>query len=636
MTEVVKEDADNLLNETKDILKENKETLSENKEIKTENNASSETDPNNVYAYLNRSDFTSEKFKLEINGLPKFYGISELKRLIKDKLKLDCNKVKTPRKGSHFAYVCFRSEEDKQNGLKILNGYQWKGKVLSAIEATAAPDPLVKKRKEFQSGENSKRFKIEGTQKERLQSTTIPYAEFSYDKQLEMKQSDIHQVLLKLGNELWKHNQVLRPWIEKQREKYNGLPCELMNIRSAKKYNEYRNKCEFTVGMDHETKLPTVGFRLGAYVDGFTGVAPIDDLIHIPKRIKVAVKTFENFVRNYTQLRIFNPEFQSGEFRQLTTRWSTTTDELMLIIGIQTKEIDEDTVNKLKKDLIEWFTNGDGSEAKLTSLFIKVIQKRNAGEPIPTPEHLYGTTYIQEKLLDLTFRISPDAFFQVNTDAAEVLYSSAIEIAKPTNETSIVDICCGTGTIGLCFSKHCGQVLGLEIVADAVVDAKANADINNIKNAEFYQGKAEEILLSVIRKAQFDDVIAVVDPPRAGLHQKAVIQLRQTTKLKKLLYISCDSNAALKNFVDMGRPPSKTLHNEPFVPIKAVTVDLFPHTKHCELLIYFERFTVSMLEELHAKAIEANENGKLPSKNIEVSENVEVSNEKLVTENVDQ
>lgn len=123
----------------------------------------------------------------------------------------------------------------------------------------------------------------------------------------------------------------------------------------------------------------------------------------------------------------------------------------------------------------------------------------------------------------MTFRISPEAFFQVNTQGAEVLYSSAIELLKPTENTTLVDVCCGTGTIGLCFAKHSGQVLGLEMIPDAVTDAKANAKVNGIENVEFFEGKAEDILGAVIKKAKNEDVIAVVDPPRAGLRKDKFI-----------------------------------------------------------------------------------------------------------------
>lgn len=212
------------------------------------------------------------------------------------------------------------------------------------------------------------------------------------------------------------------------------------------------------------------------------------------------------------------------------------------------------------------------------------------GENDGSLHHLSGLKYVEESLLHLKFRISPQAFFQVNTLGAEILFQAAIELAQCDNEnTSLLDICCGTGTIGLCFAKYCSEVLGLEMVGDAIKDAKENARINNIDNCDFFVGKAEDIVKAVIHRATKRDIIAIVDPPRAGLHQQALLALRRTKKLNKLLYISCDPKAAIKNLVDFARPSSKLYVGEPLVPVKAIPVDMFPHTNHCELIILLER-----------------------------------------------
>lgn len=161
--------------------------------------------------------------------------------------------------------------------------------------------------------------------------------------------------------------------------------------------------------------------------------------------------------------------------------------------------------------------------------------------------------------------------------------------------------------------------MGLEIIPQAIVDAKENASFNKIENTEFYPGKAEEILGQVCYKSKNDDVIAIVDPPRAGLRksligskthlfniclfleQKAIQQLRKIKRINRLVYVSCNPSLAMKNFVDLGRPESKTLHGDMFVPVKAVAVDMFPHTKHCELIICFDRWENVSKQDLDAK-----------------------------------
>ncbi|XP_018561203.1 tRNA (uracil-5-)-methyltransferase homolog A [Anoplophora glabripennis] len=560
----------------------------DDQEMHPENINSEETSTEeNPYAYLDRQ-FSSENFKIEVKNLPKFYGINEFRKLLNQKLKLNSNKIKTVKRNSPYAFVCFRNNEDRDNALKALSNYKWKGKLLEVIKAKPAPDPLVKKRKEEaeDSGVN-KKSKTDVASKDKLKSSTTPYWNVEYNEQLRLKQEDIKTVLKRLGSDLVHHNPELRKWIDKQRSAYNGLPCNLRDIRFVKEIDGYRNKCEFSVGIDEETNLPTVGFRIGSYVNGTTGVAPVEDLLHIPDSMKIAVKVFQDYVRA-SNLKVFSPEFQTGHFRQLMAR--SASGQLMLVVGIHPQNLNDDEVTGFKKSLVDFFSVGDGKKANVTSLYYQKLVKKNHNNDFIPAEHLWGDTHIYETILGLKFRISPEAFFQINTKGAEALYNTAIELAAPTGNSTILDVCCGTGTIGLCFAKQCTQVLGLEVVPQAIVDAKENATINDIVNAEFFTGKAEEILGSVCFKATNNEVVAIVDPPRAGLHQKAILQIRKISKISKVIYIACNPALALKNFVDLGRPESKTVHGEPFVPVKAVPVDMFPYTKHCELVVCFERW----------------------------------------------
>merc|ERR1719244_1084164 len=105
----------------------------------------------------------------------------------------------------------------------------------------------------------------------------------------------------------------------------------------------------------------------------------------------------------------------------------------------------------------------------------------------------------------------------------------------------------------------------------------------------FFTGKAENILSSILRDIDNKDIVAIVDPPRAGLHPKALSAIRNTAAINKLVYVSCDAKNAMKNFVDLSRPPSKTAKGDPFLPVKVIPVDLFPHTKGFELVLLFER-----------------------------------------------
>ncbi|CAG9561743.1 unnamed protein product [Danaus chrysippus] len=595
--------------------------MSETELLKDNNEDNIETDNiKEEYAYLDRGGFSSEKFKVEIRGLPKFYGIVELKKLMNQKLGLNASKIKRPKNGSHWLFACFQNDEDRAKAISALNGYSWKGKTLIAEEAKPAPDPLVKKRKRDEDSVNNKRKKEDEnkSQEERLKDAVTPYWNIPYEEQLALKEKEVKNLLMKFDNEVWKTDKNKRNLIESNRKLYNGLSFELKPIQKSPITAGYRNKCEFTVGIDDETGKPTVGFRLGSYVTGTVGVAPVDSLIHISDKMKQSVLLFQDFVRK-SNMSPFSPADYSGYWRYLTVRESTHNGDIMLIVAMYPQDLTNEKLEELKRQLIEHFSSEEAQACGVKSVYFEGITKKRLGEDGSKPIHLMGSTHIVDTILGLQFRISPEAFFQINTAGANILYQSAIELSNVNDKSTLIDICCGTGTIGLCFAKHVGKVLGIELVSEAVNDAKFNAEWNSIDNCSFFSGRAEDVLPSVLARATSDDVIAVVDPPRAGLHMRAVTQLRNTKKVSRLIYISCSPASAVKNFVDLSRPSSKTLRGAAFVPVKAVPVDMFPYTKHVELAVLFER-------EEKVQPSDGNE-CKVDEKEVKAEENTDIKKE---------
>ena len=559
-------------------------------------NESTESEKN-PYAYLDREDFTSERYKIEVRGLPKYYGISEFKKLLNEKLDLQTCKVKPPKRGSNWIYVSFRSEEGRQKAIETLDGILWKNCKLSAQIAKPAPDPFIKKR--LEEGTSNKRLKVDDDAQsmsieDKIKFSTTPLWNVPYSSQLELKQKEMTHILTNICNQILNESKNnLLDWFNQQKDKYNGLPCELLPILSTDTITGYRNKCEFTVGRSTEKGKVTIGFRLSSYAAGSTAVGPIDNLCHIPNKMKAVAKVLEEFIQN-SELKPFEPVDHTGYWRQVTVR-TTLGNDLMVILGMHPQDLSSEKLEELKSQLKSFFETGKGAEVCVTSLYLQIMNKKSANSNSGDDYyHISGAKYIEETLLGMKFRVSPQAFFQVNTKGAEVLYKAAIDLAKPTNDTALLDICCGTGTIGLAFSKHCREVFGLEMIEDAIKDAKENAVANEIKNCEFFVGKAEDILSPIIQRTTKPDIIAVVDPPRAGLHQKALLTLRRAKKLSRLIYISCNPCAAAKNLVDLARPISKQYTGEPLVPVKAVAVDMFPHTKHCELVVCLERLSTVM------------------------------------------
>jgi tRNA/tmRNA/rRNA uracil-C5-methylase (TrmA/RlmC/RlmD family) len=139
-------------------------------------------------------------------------------------------------------------------------------------------------------------------------------------------------------------------------------------------------------------------------------------------------------------------------------------------------------------------------------------------------------------------------------------------------------------------AKQVGRVVGIDIIASAIEDAKINADLNQINNAVYVCGKAEDVLNKALDDhAQTDDLVAIVDPPRGGLHPDVIRTLRKCERLKRVVYVSCNPKSLKDNLARFVQPPSKRYSGTPFIAMKAIPVDMFPHTDHCEMIMLLER-----------------------------------------------
>ena len=182
---------------------------------------------------------------------------------------------------------------------------------------------------------------------------------------------------------------------------------------------------------------------------------------------------------------------------------------------------------------------------------------------------MYGSDFIMDKLGELKIKISPLSFYQVNPVQMKKLYDTAIDFAKLTGNEVVYDLYSGIGTISLSVASKAKKVYGIEIVKDAVIDARANARMNNITNASFMDGKVEELLPKLCNKEKAD--VVFVDPPRSGLDAKTIKTILKV-KPKKVVYISCNPDTLADNLMLL----------EKDYDIKVVQpVDMFPFTRTC-------------------------------------------------------
>ena len=338
---------------------------------------------------------------------------------------------------------------------------------------------------------------------------------------------------------------------------------EVQNTLGMEKPYNYRNKAQYPVGMDKEGK-PVIG----VFANRTHEIIPIKECLIQNKKSQELAKFILNFIIE-NKISIYDEKTLKGLIRHIVTKIGIRTNEIMCIIVINGKTIpkEKELVSKITEKFPEVKTIVKNINMKNTNV---IMGKENI--------NLYGDGYIKDKLGEYTFKISPHSFYQVNPIQAEKLYNLAVESAKISKNDTVFDLYCGIGTISLFIAKYAKKVIGIEIVEEAVADAKENAKINGVENAEFIAGDVEVILDKLINADGIIPDIIMVDPPRKGLDNKSIENILKIAP-KKVIYISCNPATLVRDL-------SKLEEKYEIDMIKPV--DLFPFSKHCEVLTTLE------------------------------------------------
>ncbi len=343
----------------------------------------------------------------------------------------------------------------------------------------------------------------------------------------------------------------------------------------------YRNKAQFPVGRDKNGKIVT-GFYAGhshAIIPSTTCAiqAPVNEVI-----CKIVCEHMEQF-----NIAPYDEENHTGLVRHILTRVGAATGEVLVCLIVNGKSLPKaEMLAERLKMAVETFFEAEGNKQKLTLKGVCLNVNREKTNVILGNEIIpvWGETYITDYIGEVSFRISPLSFYQVNPKQTKVLYEKALEFAGLTGNEIVWDLYCGIGTISLFLAKKAKQVYGVEIVPQAIEDAKQNAVRNNITNAEFFVGAAEDVLPMKYKESGGSmraDVI-VVDPPRKGCDE-ALLRTVVDMEPKRVVYVSCDPATLARDV--------KYLEENGYRLMKAQPVDMFPFTEHVE--------TVCLLSKLH-------------------------------------
>ncbi|EDK97510.1 HpaII tiny fragments locus 9c, isoform CRA_d, partial [Mus musculus] len=309
-----------------------------------------------LYSYIRDDLFTSEIFKLELQNVPRHASFSDVRRFL-GRFGLQSHKIKLFGQPP-CAFVTFRSAAERDKALRVLHGALWKGCPLSVRLARPKADPMARKRRQEGDSEPSV------TQ---IADVVTPLWTVPYTEQLEQKRLECERVLQKLAKEIGNTNRALLPWLLLQRQQHNKACCPLEGVKPSPQQTEYRNKCEFLVGVGVDGKDNTVGCRLGKYKGGTCAVAAPFDTVHIPEATKQVVKAFQEFIRS-TPYSAYDPETYTGHWKQLTVRTSSR-GQAMAIAYFHPQKLSSEEVAGLKASLVCHFMEGPGKASGVTSLY---------------------------------------------------------------------------------------------------------------------------------------------------------------------------------------------------------------------------------------------------------------------------
>ena len=370
----------------------------------------------------------------------------------------------------------------------------------------------------------------------------------------------------KCGGCVWRHisyDEELKIKSQKVRdavERIGGISTEFRPIIGSERVNRYRNKAQLPIGRDREG-----GAVLGFYAFHSHRIIDCDDCALQPEIFKTVMDVTRDFIER-TNTDIYDESTGKGRLRHLYIRLGEVTNELMVCYVVNGNGLKQEDmlVKMLRESLPNLKTVVFNSNREKTNV---ILGNKN--------RVAYGKGYITDVLCRLKFKISPFSFWQVNRAQAEKLYSKAKEYAKLSGDEVLLDLYCGTGTIGLTMAQDCKQLVGVEIVEDAVNDAKANAEANEINNARFICADAPTAAEQLRKEGTAPDVV-ILDPPRKGCGEELVKTIRKMNP-KRVVYVSCDPATLARDL--------KYFSENGYITHEVTPCDMFPRTAHCETVV---------------------------------------------------
>ena len=326
----------------------------------------------------------------------------------------------------------------------------------------------------------------------------------------------------------------------------------------------YRNKVHAVFGEDRRHNIIS-----GIYEEKSHRIVPVDSCMIENSKADEIIVSVRQLLKSF-KIRPYNEDTGYGLLRHVLIRTGYATGQIMVVLVLASPVFP--SKNNFVKALLKL-------HPEITTIVLNVNNRSTSMVLGDKEQVIYGKGFIEDKLCEKTFRISPKSFYQVNPVQAEKLYQKAIEYACLTGKETVVDAYCGTGTIGIAAASGANKVIGVELNPDAVRDAVFNAKFNKVKNIEFYQNDAGKFLTGLAKQNVHVDVV-IMDPPRSGSTEEFLTSVVEVGA-DRVVYVSCNPDTMVRDL--------KFLKGKGYEVRKCVAVDMFPFTEHVECVTLLQR-----------------------------------------------
>lgn len=357
----------------------------------------------------------------------------------------------------------------------------------------------------------------------------------NYEKQLDIKKDIIENALKRIGK----------------------LDVSVNEMIGSSNQFRYRNKMIFPIGIDKNGKK-----ICGFYRERSHDIVELDDCLLGDEIISKIIDAVMKFIEKY-KITVYNEEQHKGIIRRLFFRKGFHTGEIMVVLSINAKTLPH--YSELAENISKLSNN-------IKSVILNFNTKKTNAVLGDTNAVIYGSQTITDYLLGMKYEISPHSFFQINPVQTEKLYNKALELAEISENDKVMDLYCGIGTISLSAAKKAKSVIGVEIVEQAILDARKNSEENNIKNVTFYAKDASEIVPQLIDNGETTDIV-ILDPPRKGSDEKTLTAIVKANP-KRIVYVSCNPATLARDL--------KFLEDNGYTTKSVCGVDMFSQTMHIE------------------------------------------------------